>query len=935
MLALGPLAFTTPWLLAALVALPVIWWLLRVTPPSPQRVRFPAIRLLFDLDRKEETPARTPWWLLLLRLVLAGLVILALAGPLLNPNAAMPGSGPVVLVVDNGWAAGRDWPARQQAMLDVVDQAGRAGREVVLLPTAPSASGDAPTASGLMRAADARRAVQLLEPHPWPTARAAAVDAVRGLSLRGSAHAVWLSDGLADPSVAGQRPDQTANAARTLAEALQRLGSLEVRVEPAPRLPMILLPPATEGSDFVARLVRTAAGPAEPAAVQVSAADGRMLAREPMPFAQGAKTAEARIRLPSELRNEAAAIRIENETTVGATVLIDERWRRRPVGLVSGRPEQESQPLLSDLHYLERALSPYSEVRRGSIQQLLQNDLSVLILSDVGALSGPEAEGIGRWVEKGGVVVRFAGPRLAQNADQLVPVRLRQGDRRLGGALSWEQPAKLAPFPELGPFAGLPVAPDVEVARQVLAEPAPDLGERTWAQLADGTPLVTGAKRGDGWVVLVHTTANPDWSNLPLSGLYVEMLRRLTGLSAGVAGALRGVVLAPVEVLDGMGRLVSPPPTAYPLSQGGAEAPPTVGPHHPPGFYGTTDARQALNLTAGLTDIAPLPPLPPGVTLTGYAGAGEVDLLPWLLGAAMGLAMLDLIIALLLRGLLPTPARRSGGLSGARRATAASLVPAALAIGVALLAASPGARAQSLDEREAVAVTSETHLAYVITGDREQDTLSKAGLDGLSGVLARRTSIEAQEAKAVDPEVDELAFYALIYWPMTSAQQPLSPVAQERINTFLRNGGTILFDTRDAQFGGVGGTGPGSQALRLVTLGLDIPPLAPVPPDHVLSKAFYLMQEFPGRYAGGEVWLEAQENGSNDGVSSVVVGANDWAAAWAMDEAGRPLAAVVPGGERQREMAYRFGVNLVMYVLTGNYKTDQVHVPAILERLGQ
>jgi len=95
------------------------------------------------------------------------------------------------------------------------------------------------------------------------------------------------------------------------------------------------------------------------------------------------------------------------------------------------------------------------------------------------------------------------------------------------------------------------------------------------------------------------------------------------------------------------------------------------------------------------------------------------------------------------------------------------------------------------------------------------------------------------------------------------------------------------------------------------------------------------MQDFPGRFAGGTLWIESAEGRVNDGVSSVIIGANDWAGAWAIDEQGRPLFPAVPGGERQREMAFRFGVNLVMYALTGNYKTDQVHVPYILERLGQ
>src|SRR6266852_1735422 len=109
MLSLGALAFASPWLLAGLIVLPVLWWLLRVTPPAPRRLRFPAIRLLLGLVPKEETPARTPLWLILLRIALAAMIILALAHPLLNPNATLAGNGPLVLAVDNGWTAARHW----------------------------------------------------------------------------------------------------------------------------------------------------------------------------------------------------------------------------------------------------------------------------------------------------------------------------------------------------------------------------------------------------------------------------------------------------------------------------------------------------------------------------------------------------------------------------------------------------------------------------------------------------------------------------------------------------------------------------------------------------------------------------------------------------------------------------------------------------------
>ena len=165
----------------------------------------------------------------------------------------------------------------------------------------------------------------------------------------------------------------------------------------------------------------------------------------------------------------------------------------------------------------------------------------------------------------------------------------------------------------------------------------------------------------------------------------------------------------------------------------------------------------------------------------------------------------------------------------------------------------------------------------------------------------------------------------------------------------MRGGGVLLFDTLSGDTGATRSGQTANKTLIRLTQGLDIPPLERVPSDHVLTRTFYLLQSFPGRYKEADLWIQAsgdhgaeQEEGApfrrlNDGVSPVLIGGNDWAAACAVSASGRPLYPVGRGyaGERQRELAFRFGVNLVMYVLTGNYKSDQVHVPALLERLGQ
>ena len=905
MLSLGSLAFVSPWLLVALAALPIIWWLLRVTPPAPRRVAFPAIRLLLGLVPREETPARTPLWLILLRILLAALVILAVAHPLLNPQARLAATGPIVLVVDDGWAAAHDWPARQAALAELLAEAEREDRQVVLVTTAPTGVDEPAAPLRPVRAADAAAAVQALEPKPWPVDRRAALGRLEALSLPEASSAVWLSDGVADDG-----GDQA------LAARLVKRGSLRYLTAQPADAPVMLAAGDAEAND-VGVALRSLPAPA-PRLFQVRASgdDGRLLARQAATIEPGAKAAELRLAMPSELRNRMTRIEIEGDQSAGSVLLIDERWRRRPVGIVAP-PNSKGQPLLGENYYLERALGPFTELRRGSATDLLKRELAVLVFADTGPDSPAEEAAVGKWIEAGGLLLRFAGPHLAEQGDQLLPVRLRHGGgRTIGGALSWEQPAKLAPFAPESPFAGLAVPADVTVSRQVLAEPDLDLAAKTWARLVDGTPLVTAERHGRGWIVLVHTTANADWSNLALSGLFVEMLRRIELMSQGVTEAGEEA-LAPIETLDGFGRLQRAPPTARPIPATEITTA-TASPRHPPGFYGTADARRALNLSAGIPELKPIEKLPPETLSESFTAGREIDLRPPLLTAALLIALADLLIAYGLRGLLRRrPAR-----------LAAVLLPA-------LLGAASTARA---DDAFVVQAASELRLAYVRTGNQEADAVSRAGLIGLTATLNRRTAVETAEPLAVDIESDELIFFPLLYWPVVSTQAAPSPKAVERINRYLDTGGTILFDTRDANDqtpGPVGGADSSAQRLRRLVAGIKMPPLVPIPPDHVLTKSFYLMHEFPGRWNVGSLWVEPVEDRVNDGVSSVIVGANDWAGAWAVDAQGRPAFAVVPGGEPQREMAMRFGVNLVMYVLTGNYKSDQVHVPAILERLGQ
>jgi hypothetical protein len=923
MLSLGSFAFAAPGMLALLLALPVIYWLLRLIPPLPRLVRFPAIRLLIGLEPPEQTPMKMPWWLMLLRMLLATALILAVAKPLLNPQSDLPGKGPLLLVIDDGWAAAPGWTTRIAHAERLIQRAERAGRPVVLMGTAPAPL-DAPAVrKGALRPEEARTILRAFRPKPWPTDRAAAASELDKMNVDGGAYAVWLSDGL----------DEAGS--DKLEDRLKTFSGLEVVLPDEAATPLVLLPPDAEGRDLKVRALRASANGPRKAAVQASDDQGRIVARVELTFPATSTKGEGVLPAPAELRNRMARLDIESQGGAGSAILLDERHRRRPVAVLGERPTAAGQPLLQEVYFLERALDPYVSLTIGDRETVLNRSTAVLLVPDSAAPSESDRDAIAKWIERGGVAVRFAGPNLAAGGDSLVPTPLRLGDRALGGVMSWGKPSALAEFPGKSPFVGLAVPSEVRISQQVLAEPTPDLSDKTWARLTDGTPLVTGEKRGLGYLVLVHTTANTNWSNLALSGLFVEMLQRLVLLSRGVAGDGINKALKPWRTLDGFGRLGAPPAGAQmlPIDAGKTFKPkPTT----PPGLYGDENAQVAFNLGDHVDPPKPLA-LPPGVATDRLSEGGETDLARWFLLGAGLLLLGDLLISLWLRGLMPRAVRLGRAAPAVFTLLLAGLLLATAPQAMAEQPQSPGPSARvpparPISEEEALKGVLDVRLAYIITGDRDVDDISREGLEGLSEVLRNRTSVEPADPVGLDLDRDEPRLYPLIYWPITATQRTLTPRASAALDRYLRTGGIVFIDTRDQQLS-FDRRVNGNPDLKRLLGGIETPPLVAMPPDHVLTKSFYLLSDMPGRWQGGKLWIEAGNGRVNDGVTTIVIGANDYAGAWAVDGRGRGVMPVTPGGETQREMAFRFGVNLVMHALTGNYKDDAVHLQDIMQRL--
>ena len=877
--------------------LPLIWWLLRVLPPRWRLVSFPAVRLLIGLDSEGRRTDGAPLWLRIMRLLMVALAIVGFANPLLDAKGEGETGKLLVLVMDGGWASAPDWELRQATALDLLLRAERAGTPAALAVLAAT-----PPQGGYFEprpASDVREMVAALAPSPWAPNRSAWVEWIaRAQAAGGRIH--WLTDGF-DHGNGAAFSSQLEGGATEVYRPRHRPRALGPAIRIADGIQMSVLRPD--------------AGTVETQRIEARDTEGRLLASEAVEFAAREKQADVTLALPGLVTNRVASFHIAGVAGAAAVRLVDDSWRQPRFGIYQAPAESTAQPLLQGEHFVRNAIAEVADTLVGDIGELIIAGVDGIVLVDRGEISTEDRARLLTWMEAGGVLVRFAGPRMASRteanldaaSDSLLPVRLSPGDRRFGGALSWLRPQKIRPFANDSPFAGMPAPSDeIVVQRQLLATPDPALGEQTWARLEDGTPIVTAARRGNGEVVLFHTTASSDWTTLPLSVSFIEMLTRVVrraGLQQGGDNSADGAWVLELAISgSGMlvvaaGDLLPVPATRLQQGQPAADA--------PPGIYVAGARQRSYAIDAGPAFVRSPLPVPTGARVQSVGVDEETEFGATLLALVLLLIAVDIVVAGILRG----AHRRQG-----------DFVAAALLAGLLLLPSVSTGFAQS-----APPASLQTTFGYVATGDARIDAISRAGLQGLSNVLQARTNVEPAPPEPVLLGETDLALYPFVYWPVTEGQTTPSAEAYRSLNRFLASGGLLVMDTRDQGLGAAW-----RRDLPRLTAGLDLPAMAPVGPDHVLTKSYFLLQEFPGRWRGGQLWVA-----QGSGVSPLVVGNSAWTEAWAQDDAGRPLAALGKEASVRREMAYRAGINLVMYALTGNYKADQVHLQTILERLGQ
>lgn len=662
----GGLTFAAPWVLLGLAGLPLLWRMLKSMPQKPREELLPSMRFLKDIEIESKHPDNMPVWQKALMVSLIGAALIAMAGPQFDHLDQAPGQGPIALVVDNDWTSASDWSGARREMNYIIDQAENDGRELFILSTTPNEN-DAPLEFlGPMSAEEAREALAGIQPQPWSVDREEAlslIEAAEALDDSGNMHVNWLTNGLSDPFVA------------EFMEELGELGSLTVIENSRDITSYLIRPPAINGNVFSVTVDRIDTDGPENIVLTVTDQGGNTLSQAELNFENGAQTGEALFEMSPEERSQIAQISIDGENTAGAVVMMDERYRTRPVGLLRDMQSGASvQALLDEGNYVEQAIDPYSNLSQGNLDELLTSPLSIIIWTDGIQLTSAEEARLQQWVEQGGTLLRFAGPHMAAEGgdrDDLLPVEIREDSRNPASSPIDFIPPSIAPFEEGSPFFGIEQDENVNIRQQITAQPGVETEQYTWASLTDGTPFVTGAPQGQGLVVLVHTTADTNWSDLPLSQLFIDMMRSVVAQSRGIAGNQINLQesLTPISLLDGFGQLSSPTSANEQLSPADINDG-TIDPRTPPGLYGDGASRYAHNLASSIEELEDLD-VPIGVSSRNFkSDANQTDIKPYLLAAAFLLALGEALAMLKQQGMLNTPSFRRKDKDGPQLPTA-------------------------------------------------------------------------------------------------------------------------------------------------------------------------------------------------------------------------------------------------------------------------
>ena len=900
---INTLAFTNYYALLGLLALPLIFLIIKSLPPSPKKMFFSSFYLINKLEKTSVTKNNIPFWLLIYRIILITLIVLFFSKPYLNSTAKTSDADAIksyVIIADIGWSMSKEWEKFKKIVNAISNEAEKKNKEIIFYHS-NSQKYEQPKVFKLSK--NVNQYLKKISPSPWQFEKSNLTEIIKKNNNFIDSKVFFIFSKFDNKDYNNQLKNlnflNTQVKNKVLINTVKNImffKNINISKESI-KLEVIRHESPTSSRRFT---------------IKITSIDNQVIFKKSYVLKLNQKAFYFNENFPLEVLNQIHKIEIVEQNHAGAKYYFDDYSKKKKIGIYTESFQYKENPLLSSVYYLEKSLNIDHILKIGDLDQLIKFNSSVIIIPDKGNIPEREHLKLNKWLANGGTLIRFSGVRLSKSNTKFLPSNnLLMSVRHVGGILSMENLLKISPFNKDSIFYGLEIPNDINFKKQLIID-SQDSNLRFEASLTDNTPLVTLGKKSQGKIFLFHITANNDWSNLPLSSLFASMLERIVLLSE------KNIITSPLELnltkeINSFGDLNN---TNKILNIKGSTLLKKTYPsrNHLPGIYENNQLTVALNLSNKIDDQYFNNVYDKKLKILPAFKDQIFDLRPILLKIILFMFILDMIITMLLKyqfSFLRSFYKNKNLFS--------------LFFFLFFLVNLSNLYSQSL--------ANDTYLAYIKTPEEKLNYISKNGLNTIKILLQTRTSIAPKEVIEVDIKKDQIYYYSFLYWPLSKNLIDLDIKTITKIKNYLNNGGMLFFDIIGFSRENFNLESNKFKKIKNFLSSIEVDNLTPIPKDHTLTKSFYLLKKFSGRWDNKILLIENSSLELNDGVSSVILGFNDWASAWALDSNKNPIYPVVPGGERQREISYRFGINVAMYALTGNYKSDQIHFKSILNRL--
>jgi hypothetical protein len=872
-------------------------------------VKFPSY--VFKGERKAFENA--PIAVLLIRIAVLSLIILALAHPVKKTNFNKLSFENALIVVEDGWQNAKNWKQKKSAIKSVLDVAKRNASNVFLMTTAVKKDGSNPVFIGPVLPQKAMKVLKSLKPKNWKSDYSIVEKNIEKLvlekTLQGNTKVFWLSSNFYGENL------------QTAMESAQLLGDLELIINEDEQETLKFISSVSRSLNKLEITVKRAKNLkfSESQKIAIFDEDDNALSKEILNFDENKDVANAVFYAPETVLNRAFKIQIISKFPVSSeTYLLGDWKKKKTVGIVSYQNQKKQNPLLSKDYYVKKAIEPFAKIKTGSIKELLNSDLSTIVITD--GFEYGEEKGLENFVKNGGTLLCFSKKGL-QNSD-LFPVKLKEGLRNMGGEISQEKNQNVADFPEKSLFYGIKNDNQIFVKTQLIAESSIDSNDKTIASLQDGTQLVTARNFGKGRVVFFHISSDASWSNLPLSTMFAQMLERIVLTSKddffSINKPIKLSLQNKLSAFAKMKKYKNKKEKKINLS----DITSSVSSHNTPaGIYVAGSIKKGVNLCLKNCGLEHLEEIPYGAEVLNLSDIeSEFDFSNVLYFLALSLLVFEQFFSLFLKDALPKNKKFFA------------------IVFCFVFMFSNGVKAENIDYKSAIKAVSKTSVAIVKTGNKTIDEVAQNAFSSLEKEVLLRAGIALGKTAILDVENDELSLYPMVYWAISDAKKMPSEKGIKKINEYIASGGIVWFDTRNFAAKVSGSNVNANVNLNNLAQFLSIPAVKKVEKNHAVFNSFYEINSCSGRMEGDGLWLtqnsfNAWQNGiKNDGVSPIIIGSADWIGAWVKDKKNRPLFSAFDG-EDGRENSFRCGVNIIIYALMGNYNKGKSQIDLILSGL--